>query len=86
MSREARIRAALAPLAPTELVLEDESAQHRGHAGARTGRGHYRLRIVSAQFAGLAPVARHRRVYDALGALMQTDIHALAIEARAPGE
>lgn len=75
-----------AALAPVELAIEDESHRHAGHAGARDGRGHFRVRIVSAAFAGKPPLARHRAVYDALGELMQTDIHALAIDARAPEE
>lgn len=79
---EARLRAALAPVS---LRLRDDSAHHAGHAGAREG-GHYYLEIVSARFAGLPRVARHRLVYDALADLMQKGIHALAIEARAPDE
>jgi len=75
-----------AALSPTELDIEDESHRHAGHAGARDGRGHFRLRIVSAAFAGKSALARHRAVYAALGDLMQTDIHALAIDARAPEE
>ena len=71
----------LAALAPSELEVIDDSAKHAGHVGARDGRGHFRVRIVSAAFAGMGPLARHRAVYDALGELMQTDIHALAIEA-----
>ncbi|KAB2897310.1 MAG: BolA family transcriptional regulator [Xanthomonadales bacterium] len=81
-----RIRARLAALAPLQLAVEDDSHRHVGHAGARDGRGHFNLRIVSAAFAGLAPLARHRVVYEALGDLLQTDIHALSIQARAPGE
>jgi len=82
-----RIRHKLvAALAPTRLDIEDESHRHAGHAGARDGRGHFRVSVVSAAFAGLAPLARHRAVYAALGDLMQTDIHALAIDARAPEE
>lgn len=82
-----RMRACLTQeFAPSELAIDDDSHLHIGHAGARDGRGHYRVRIIAAQFAGLAPLARHRRVYAALGAMMQTDIHALAIEARAPNE
>ena len=73
-------------LAPSELVIEDESHKHAGHAGARDGRGHFRVRIVAAAFSGQPPLARHRRIYTALGDMMQTDIHALAIDARAPGE
>ena len=75
-----------AALNPTELEIEDESHRHAGHAGARDGRGHFRVRIVSAAFAGKSALARHRAVYAALGDLMQTDIHALAIDARAPEE
>jgi BolA protein len=68
-------------LAPDELEIVDESHLHRGHPGAADGRGHFRVRIVSDLFAGLPRLARHRRVYAALGELMQTDIHALTIEA-----
>ena len=85
-TREQRIRAALAALNPTEIELIDESHKHVGHAGAREGRGHFALRIVSDAFAGLGAVARHRKVYAALGELMQTDIHALSIIALVPGE
>ena len=85
-TRAQRIRAALAALEPTQLELIDESHKHAGHAGARDGRGHFALRIVSAEFAGLNSIARHRRIYAALDELMQTDIHALSIVALAPGE
>jgi BolA protein len=88
LPREARpeaIRAALdAAFAPVALEVFDDSHLHAGHAGARDGRGHFRVRIVSAAFAGLAPLARHRAVYAALGTLMQTDIHALSIQAEPP--
>ncbi|HEY0506294.1 MAG TPA: BolA family protein [Lysobacter sp.] len=81
------IRSALqAALAPTALDIEDESHRHAGHAGAADGRGHFRVDIVSPAFAGLGPIARHRAVYAALGDLMTTDIHALAIRARTPDE
>jgi BolA protein len=73
-------------LAPSELVIEDESHKHVGHAGARDGRGHFRVHIVAAAFSGQPLLARHRRVYAALGQMMQTDIHALALDARAPEE
>jgi BolA protein len=66
------------------IEIEDESHLHAGHAGAATGRGHFRLQIVSPAFAGKTPIARHRAVYAALGELMQTDIHALSIDARTP--
>jgi BolA family transcriptional regulator, general stress-responsive regulator len=73
-------------LSPSELVIEDESHKHVGHAGARDGRGHFRVCIVAAAFSGQPLLARHRRIYAALGDLMQTDIHALAIDARTPEE
>jgi len=79
---EARLRAALDP---SELRVDDDSAAHAGHAGAREG-GHYRVFIESNRFTGLHRVARHRLVYHALADLMQSGIHALAIDARAPGE
>ena len=84
--RVARIEAALQALAPVSLQVVDDSHKHAGHAGARDGRGHFAVDIVSSAFAGLAPLARHRRVYAALGDMMQTDIHALAIRARTPEE
>lgn len=65
---------------PTALVITDESHRHVGHAGARDGRGHFHVRIVSAQFAGKNMVARHRMVYQCVGTLMETDIHALSLE------
>ena len=84
-ARIERMRGLLeAALAPRELELIDDGGKHVGHAGARDGRGHFRVRIVADAFAGLSPLARHRRVYAALGDMMQTDIHALAIDARAP--
>ncbi len=76
---EATLRAALAP---TELSVRDDSAQHAGHAGALEG-SHYAVRIRSPRFAGLSPVARHRLVYDALGSLVSRGVHALAIDASA---
>ena len=87
MTRIDRIRAALqAALRPTALEVVDDSHKHAGHEGARDGRGHFTVRVVSPAFAGKAPLARHRAVYAALGEMMQTDIHALAIEARTPDE
>jgi len=87
VTRLDKIRAALeAALAPQHLEIEDQSHEHAGHAGAATGRGHFRVDIVAAAFAGESAVARHRRVYAALGPLMETDIHALSLRARAPGE
>jgi len=80
---EARITAALAP---THLEVIDDSHLHAGHAGAADGRGHYTVIVASARFAGLRTLQRHRLVYDAVGDLMVTDVHALSIHASAPGE
>lgn len=85
MSRIEQIRTALeAALSPSLLVVTDDSHKHAGHAGARDGRGHFHVQIVSEAFAGLSPLARHRAIYAALGQMMETDIHALSIQASAP--
>lgn len=79
--RVERIRALIeAALAPERLEVIDESHLHVGHAGARDGRGHFRIRIGCSRFSGKPRLARHRMVYAALGSMMETDIHALAIE------
>lgn len=75
------IRNRLAPLNPLSIEIEDESALHAGHAGAKGGGGHYRMTMVSDAFMGKNTVARHRLIYGALGELMRTRIHALAIRA-----
>lgn len=80
---EALLREAFAP---ASLHVDDESALHAGHAGARSGGGHYRVDIVSEAFAGKNTVARHRLIYSALGELIPGAIHALAIRASAPDE
>lgn len=72
-------------LTPKTLQVRDDSAAHAGHAGAREG-SHLSVQIVSERFTGLNRVSRHRLVYDALRSLMPLGIHALAIDARAPGE
>lgn len=73
-------------LAATAVTVEDESAQHAGHAGAASGGGHYRVTIVSPLFEGKPLVARHRMVYDALAAEMGQAIHALALTTLAPSQ
>ncbi len=85
--RVERIRALLVEaLDPAAIEVVDDSHKHAGHAGARGGQGHFSVDIVSAAFAGKLPLARHRLVYAALGDMLQTDIHALAIRARTPEE
>ena len=85
ISREAIEAALREALQPTEIEVQDDSHLHIGHAGAREGR-HFSVRVSSARFIGCSRVARHRLVYDALRSLMPAGIHALAIEAHAPGE
>ena len=85
--RVAAIRSRLeASLAPTDIEIIDDSHRHAGHAGAKDGCGHFRVRIVSARFAGAKRLERHRMVYAALGSLMHTDIHALSVTALTPDE
>jgi BolA protein len=76
----------LATFEPLDCQLVDESHLHVGHAGAASGGGHYKLRLVSARFTGLNRVARHRLVYDCLRDMMHSEIHALNIIAFAPSE
>ena len=85
MNRVERIREALQQaLDPELLEVRDDSHRHAGHEGARDGRGHFKVHVVSAAFEGKLPLARHRAVYAALGAMMETDIHALSIRAETP--
>ena len=80
---ESRLRSAFDP---SDLLVKDQSHLHAGHAGARDGKGHFDVRIVSERFAGQSRIARHRAVFDALGDMMQTDIHALKINAQTSEE
>lgn len=75
-----------AALAPESLDVIDESHLHAGHAGAQSGKGHFSVTVVSGKFAGQPAVQRHRMIYAALGDAMQTEIHALSIDAYAPDE
>jgi BolA protein len=85
--RVAAIRARLeAAFSPDALEIIDDSRRHAGHAGAKDGRGHFRVRIVSAKFGRTKRLERHRMVYAALGEMMQTDIHALSVDAISPDE
>lgn len=86
MNTAERLRQRLSALHPESLEILDQSGDHVGHAGAAAGGGHYRLTIVSEAFAGKTQLARHRLVYDAIGDMMHREVHALAIEARAPNE
>ena len=85
-TRAARLHAALQCLDPVRVEVTDDSHRHAGHEGARDGRGHFSVLVVSEAFRGKLPLARHRLVYAAVGGMMETDIHALAIKALAPEE
>ena len=85
--REQQIRQRLeTAFKPTELLLKDQSQLHAGHEGAKDGRGHFDVTIVSSTFDGKNRIERHRMVYDALGTLLESDIHALRIQAYTPSE
>jgi BolA family transcriptional regulator, general stress-responsive regulator len=76
-----------AAFSPAALEVEDESAKHAGHSGARPeGETHFRVRIVAAAFEGLSRVERQRRVYAALAEEMNSRVHALALTTLTPGE
>ena len=85
--RVGMIRAELeARFSPDEILIKDQSHLHAGHEGAKDGRGHFDVTIVSAEFEGQNRIQRHRMVYDALTELLATDIHALRIRALTPTE
>lgn len=86
MDRIEKMRLRLAVLNPVKLEIVDDSHRHAGHAGARSGGGHYLLQIISADFSGKSKMARHRMIYSALAEMMERDIHALTIDAKTPGE
>ncbi len=73
-------------LAPESIEIEDDSHKHAGHAGAKSGGGHFNVRVISRQFEGKKLLERHRMVYDAMGDAMQNEIHALSIVAKSPKE
>ena len=76
-----------AELQPVRLKIEDESARHQGHAGARPeGESHFHVIIVSAKFEGMNQLARQRVIYRLLADEMKTDIHALSLPTLTPGE
>jgi len=71
---------------PSHLQVKDQSHLHAGHAGARDGMRHFEVTIVADAFEGKTRIQRHRMIYAALGTLMETDIHALKINAYTPAE
>lgn len=87
LPRVERIRATLeAAFAPARVAVEDDSARHAGHAGARGGAGHFRVRIESQAFSGRGRLERHRMVYRALADMLPAEIHALNIDASSPDD
>lgn len=85
-TRVERLTERLKALEPDHVEVIDDSHHHAGHAGAADGRGHFTVIVVSKRFAGMNTVRRHRLVYEVVGDMMITDIHALSIQALAPGE
>ncbi len=86
-TRKQRIESLLSDaFEPAELLVKDQSHLHAGHAGARDGKGHFDVKIVSKAFSGLSPIERHKAVFAALNGLMDTEIHALKIHAKAPDD
>lgn len=86
-TRVERIQQSLeSALQPSLCEIKDDSAAHKGHAGAASGAGHFSVTIISEKFEGLNRISRHRLVYDAVGDLMHTEIHALVIQALSPSE
>lgn len=67
-------------LSPNQLDIIDDSHKHVGHAGAKGGLGHFTVIVESESLLGKRMIQQHRAIYDALGDMMQTDIHALAIK------
>ena len=87
MDRVERIESLLrAKLSASSVLVEDDSASHAGHAGARSGGGHFNVRVVAPCFAGMPTLDRHRAVYDAVDEMMPAEIHALAVRALSPDE
>lgn len=87
IDREHEIRQRLVvALKPTDLLIKDQSQLHAGHEGAKDGRGHFELTIISTIFEGANRIQRHQMVYDALGDLLESDIHAVRIKALTQSE
>ena len=80
---ENRLREAFAP---QKIEVRDDSHRHAGHEGAKSGGGHFAVTIVAPSFQGKTPVQRHQMIYQALGEMMKTEIHALSIQAFTPEE
>ena len=74
-------------LRPTRLDVINESHVHAGHRSSPgTGESHFRVLVTSPEFAGKSQVDRHRLVNDTLAAELKGQVHALSIQAYAPGE
>jgi BolA protein len=71
---------------PESIEIIDDSAAHAGHAGARKGGGYFNVTIVAAAFNDKTLVQRHQLIYQALGDMMKSEIHALGINALTPSE
>lgn len=79
MNRIDQMKTRLSTLKPSHLEIIDDSEHHKGHAGAESGMGHYTVLINSPEFEGKSLVQQHQLIYQALGDMMKTEIHALKI-------
>jgi BolA family transcriptional regulator, general stress-responsive regulator len=87
MSRTDELRARISTALGADIVeVQDDSAQHRGHAGASGGAGHYTVVVVAGRFAGMGRLDRHRAVYAAVGGMIPREVHALVVRAFTPEE
>tara|TARA_B100000900_G_scaffold401986_1_gene407296 strand:+ start:907 stop:1167 length:261 start_codon:yes stop_codon:yes gene_type:complete len=85
MNRIEKIRAVLEQsLQPHHLEVIDESHLHVGHQGAKSGKGHFRVIIISELFKNIPQIKRHKMVFKALGELLNTDIHAISLDTKTP--
>lgn len=76
-----------AAFSPTRLEVRDDSDRHAGHAGATPGgESHFNVLIEAQAFAGTSKVVRQRLIYKALSDELAGPVHALSINALAPGE
>jgi len=82
-----RMRTVLAVALHTDRIdISDDSHMHAGHEGAKSGKGHFTVQVISDDFVDVSTLGRHRMIYEALGDMMDTDIHALSIQAKTPAE
>jgi len=76
-----------AVLAPTRLIVVDESDRHAGHRGHHSqGESHFRIEVTSEAFRGKSRVERHRLIHQILAEELAGRVHALSLATKAPEE